>query len=344
MVGFHHHNYPVGLPNLLADRTGLPRGSKVTLRLRRPREDVLDVTLRTWEQESAILDAVRPWLSNVPSPVVRNSGYSVHTYASGVVLSDVSPPGKPLDTVYLDQLGPVFAGLLRIPGHTLPAVPKNWPATGDSSGFLRMLLGFTERMRQVYEEEFGLLFDRLEVPRDGMARLAESVGPLADRPYALLHSDLHRGNLVVRDDRQLHVIDWELATLGDPLYELATHLCRMDYPAGQWDDAIAVWYRAAQSVSPRYVRGFEEDLATYVRYERAQSAYPDVMRAARDMVRPHAPTRPDQAARAVHAALERAAEPMELKRVPGPAAIERALTEWLRSRGLKQSPAAAADV
>lgn len=342
MVGFHHHIYPVGLTNVLADRNGLPRGSKVALRLRRPSEDVLDVTMRTWSQEGAILAAVRPWLPNIPSRVTGNSVYSVHTYAPGMVLAEVSPPGEKVDPAHLEQMGPIFAGLLRVPVDSLPEVPQDWPRRNSSSGFLSVLLRFTERMRRAYDKEFGLLFERLGVPSDGMALVASSLPTLSDRPSALLHTDLHRRNLVVRDDRRLHVIDWELATLGDPLYELATHLCRMGYPESQWDDAAMVWYRAAESVSPSYVQRFEDDLEVYLRYERAQSVYPDVMRAARDMVRPLSPTGPDQAARLVLVALERAAGSLGWKRLPSQAAIERALDEWLRSPGLKPLQPAAA--
>jgi aminoglycoside phosphotransferase (APT) family kinase protein len=330
VVGFHHHNYPVGLPSGLADRAGLPRGSRVTMRVRRPADETLAVNLRTWEHEAQVLAAVRPWLPNVPRPLVRDRAYGVLTYAAGTTLADVSPPGTPLDRTHLAQLGGVFASLLRVPVTRLPARPPHWPQDGDSAGFLRMLVAFGEQVRIDHDAEFGMLFDRFGVPRDGLTRLAQDAGRLIRRPFALLHTDLHRRNIVVLDDRALHVIDWELSSYGDPLYELATHLCRTGYPDPQGKEAVEVWRQAATAVSPDYAAGLDADLPAYLRYERAQSVYPDVMRAARALVSTRAPLRMTEAVRRVRFALHRAAPALEMTAVPGRSEVTAALNDWLQ--------------
>ncbi|WP_327289531.1 aminoglycoside phosphotransferase family protein [Streptomyces sp. NBC_01198] len=316
---------------MLADRAGLPRGSRVTMRVRRPADETLAVTLRTWEHEAQVLAAVRPWLANVPQPLVRDRDYGVLTYAAGTTLADVSPAGKPLDRIHLEQLGGVFGALLRVPVAQLPARPAHWPADGDSAGFLRMLLAFAEQVRLDHDAEFGLLFRRMGVPQDALTRLAGTAAPLTPRPFALLHTDLHRRNIVVRDDRTLHVIDWELSSFGDPAYELATHLCRTDYPEWQWDEAVEVWRAAATAVSPAFAAALDADLPAYVRYERAQSVYPDVMRAARALVSPRAPLRMTEAVRRARLALHRAAPALGMTAVPDRADVTAALNDWLRA-------------
>jgi aminoglycoside phosphotransferase (APT) family kinase protein len=302
------------------------------MRVRRPADETLAVTLRTWEHEAQVLAAVRPWLTNVPRSLVRDRAYGVLTYAPGTTLADVSPPGKPLDRIHLAQLGGVFGALLRVPVAGLPARPPHWPDDADSTGFLRMLLAFSEQVRLDHDAEFGMLFDRLGVPRDGLVRLAAGTGPLTPRPFALLHTDLHRRNIVVLDDRVLHVIDWELSSYGDPLYELATHLCRTDYPDAQWDEAVEVWRRAATAVSPGFAAALDTDLPAYLRYERAQSVYPDVMRAARALVSRRAPLRMTEAVRRVRLALHRAAPALRMTALPDRSDVTAALNEWLRAR------------
>lgn len=55
----------------------------------------------------------------------------------------------------------------------------------------------------------------------------ESIGPLAQRnASALLHGDFWPGNTLWQDGRLVAVIDWEDATVGDPLIDLA--ISRLD--------------------------------------------------------------------------------------------------------------------
>ncbi|MGJ3560123.1 phosphotransferase family protein [Streptomyces sp. INA 01156] len=77
------------------------------------------------------------------------------------------------------------------------------------------------------------LFVALGVPEDALTGLAGRIPAMARRSYSLLHTDLHRDNLIVSSggDPPLICVDWELATYGDPLHDLATHLVRMRYRA-----------------------------------------------------------------------------------------------------------------
>lgn len=154
------------------------------------------------------------------------------------------------------------------------------------------------------------------------------------RPYSLLHADLHRDNLIVSydDDPPLICVDWELATYGDPLHDLATHLVRMQYPDHQWNDVIDAWAEAMERVRPAAVRGLAKDLRHYVDFERAQSVFPDVMRAAQFLEDTFDQKSLDEATATVRRALEAAAAPLGLRNVPGTDEIERILFRWQASR------------
>jgi aminoglycoside phosphotransferase (APT) family kinase protein len=63
---------------------------------------------------------------------------------------------------------------------------------------------------------------------------------LHPRPFRLLHTDLHRKNMIVSRGRT-YFLDWELALWGDPVYDLAVHLHKMGCSPSEYEAAQAVW-------------------------------------------------------------------------------------------------------
>lgn len=80
-------------------------------------------------------------------------------------------------------------------------------------------------------KELEELLDALRVPPARLDAFEQRHRELTDRPRKLLHGDLHSKNFVVDRSGHLWTIDWELALVGDPLYDLATHLHLMGYTA-----------------------------------------------------------------------------------------------------------------
>ncbi|MFE0255509.1 phosphotransferase family protein [Streptomyces sp. NPDC059010] len=328
-------NYVVPLTDAMATLVGLDVGTSVTVRERRA--DALPVVIRTWNDEARILQAVGEALPHVPRCLAEADGVSIHSYVEGMPLSSVTQNGKPVDTVLVKALAGLLAGMAQVRRGRLPSLPSVWPSDDkDSQGFLRTLAHLADRqIRQPNRPAFGGLFAALGIPEDALTRLAERVPAMARRPYSLLHADLHRDNLIMAYDGlpPLICVDWELATYGDPLHDLATHLVRMRYPAHQWAEVVDAWADAMQWIRPAAVSGLARDLGHYVAFERAQSVYPDVMRAARSLEGPITQKNLDAATAEVRRALEDAAEPLRLRNIPSEYEIERALFRWRAARG-----------
>ncbi|MEU3982970.1 aminoglycoside phosphotransferase family protein [Streptomyces sp. NPDC026672] len=334
--GFHNRNYVLPLTADVARLLGRAPGLPVTVRIRRT--EALPVVIRTWANESEILTAVGRRLPHVPECLVRGDGFAVHSYVDGVPLSSVCAGGKPVDRLLLGSLAGLLAQMTRVRRAELPPLPWLWPSDGaDSRGFLWTLAHLADRqIRRPNAPVFGGLFSALGIPEDALVRWGERVPALTRRPFGLLHADLHRDNLILSHDGAsppVMCVDWELASFGDPLHDLATHLVRMRYPAHQWPEVVDAWADAMAHERPAAVRGLAEDLRWYVAFERAQSVYPDVMRAARSLEGPRDQKALHEATAVVRRALETAAEPLGLRRVPEPAEIERLLTRWRTSRG-----------
>ncbi|MFC9130529.1 phosphotransferase family protein [Streptomyces sp. NPDC057099] len=333
--GHHHRNFVLPLTEGLAPLVGREAGTSVTVRVRRP--DALPVVIRTWENEAEILKAVRGILPHAPECLVERSDFAIHSFVEGVPLSSVCDNGKPVDTLIVEALAGLLARLAQVRRGALPALPSAWPRNDmDSQGFLQTLARLADRqIRRPNAAAFGGLFAALGIPEDALTGLAGRVPAMARRPYSLLHTDLHRDNVIVsyEGDPPLICVDWELATYGDPLHDLATHLVRMRYPAHQWAGVVDAWAEAMQEVRPAAVNGLAKDLRHYLAFERAQSVFPDVMRAARSLEESFTPTSLDEATARVRRALDTAAEPLRLGSVPREGEIRRVLFRWLVSRG-----------
>ena len=329
-----HHNtnlvLPLGTP--LAWLLGQRSGSTLA-KFRTPRQAV-EVVPRLWRQESELLRVLDGRVPHVPRCLADFGEWSLHEYLPGPTLAEVAPPGQRIGPDRLTALAAFFAELAGVPGADLPPLPEDWPDDGDSEGFLRWLAGFTEqRVHQANRPRFGMLFDAVGIPRDAVERFLDIPRAPVQRPFALLHTDVHRANVLVlpaADREHLAVIDWELALYGDPLHDLATHLVRMDYAKEEREVMIDLWAQAMRSAGHgEMTADLDRGLRTYRDFEYVQSLYPDVMRAAL-----YLSERPDErelseAADRVCRALHRAWKPLRLTGDPrDESEVREALRRW----------------
>ncbi|MEU0252169.1 aminoglycoside phosphotransferase family protein [Streptomyces sp. NPDC006184] len=339
--GHRHRNHVVPLPAPLAGLLGREPGSPVTVRV--PRPDAVPVVIRTWWSEPEILRAVRRALPNVPACLAAGPGYAVHSHVDGIVLADVCGPGEPVDGPLLRELADLLAAITQVRGGVLPPLPAHWPRNHtDSQGFLRTLAHLADQqIHRPNRRRYGGLFTALGVPEDALSRFADRVPALARRPYGLIHGDLHRGTLVrpATGHPPLTCVDWELASYGDPLHDLAVHLVRMRYPEHQRREAVDAWAEAVHRVRPAATAGLSRDLRHYLAFEYAQSLYAEVIRAARSLEDAFDQRRLDAAAATVRDALRAAAGPLRLGRVPERREIERILFRRAASGAVPRRPA-----
>ncbi|SEO36490.1 aminoglycoside phosphotransferase family protein [Actinacidiphila rubida] len=332
LAGFHNHNYLLSGSGGSATLAAL--GVDTPVKVRVGRRDAMKVVERPWPDEGAVLRALREAgaVRNLPRYFAGIPDTSVHEFIPGTTLAAVCPPGKPVDTIHVENLVAQMAEFTRVPADILPPMPKGWAADGDSRTFLRDRAEIADReVRAAHWGDLGSLFAALEVPANALRLLRRRIPALRPRPFSLVHGDLHRHNVIVRDDGAgLTLVDWELAMWGDPLYDLAIHLVRMRYPAEQRWEVVERW-RAA--VRPEAAEGLNRDLPVYLTYERAQSLFADTIRAARGLGAHPVPGAVGSAVSRVRNALHLAAGPLHLNRVPSRTEVERALLAWARVHG-----------
>ncbi|MBP0460151.1 aminoglycoside phosphotransferase family protein [Streptomyces montanisoli] len=335
LTGYYHFNYAVALPTALAGAVALPAGSPVKLRVPIPRAPQFN--LRIWP-ESELLAAVEGRVAGAPRVLARRAAFSVHSFADGDSMLAACGAGGPVTRASIERVGGLLRQTVAVPRSVLPPLPPGWPADGDCDGFLHALVDFAEcEVKGRNGHAFRDLFAALGVPGDAFARVRARAGAMGRRPFVLVHTDVHRGNLIVGADGGLALIDWELALYGDPVYELATHLSRMRYTRRvERRAAYRAWRAAVEDGCPGALAGHRHALSVYLGLEAVQSLYTDVIRSMYLLTRsPDDPSVARAVASRIHAVLHAARGPAGLGRVPDAERVSAVCLEWLRGRSAR---------
>ncbi|SBW22216.1 aminoglycoside phosphotransferase [Candidatus Protofrankia californiensis] len=155
-----------------------------------------------------------------------------------------------------------------------PPPRGNWPADAATAEFARRLSSVTSGVHRRFLPDFGDLFHDLGIPANPLTSVLSGWSSLRPRPFRLLHTDIHRKNMIV-DAGRTYFLDWELALWGDPVYDLAVHVHKMAYQPDETNQFLADWLARMDSIA---TDGWEPDLVTYLAHERVKSAIVDTVR------------------------------------------------------------------
>ncbi|MCB2186871.1 MAG: phosphotransferase family protein [Deltaproteobacteria bacterium] len=238
--------FPSGYSNL----TYLISVGDRDLVLRRPPHGTKAKTAHDMSREYKVLTALRPWFPYCPQtlafctdPAVMGTEFYVMERIDGLILRREVPPelgfGPPEMETLTRRLMEVMAEL-----HAVDYQAAGLAGLGKPQGYVtRQVEGWSKRFRNARTPDVP---DGEEV----MAWLAAEMPP--ESPIAaLIHNDFKLDNVVL--DRQdplkvVGVLDWEMATLGDPLMDLA---CTLAY----WPEAGDPGGMLAQTGMPTALPG-----------------------------------------------------------------------------------------
>jgi aminoglycoside phosphotransferase (APT) family kinase protein len=189
---------------------------------------------------------------------VLGAPFQIIEYRPGVVIRDILPPnlaGRPeAGTLLSRQLVESLAAL-----HAVDPARVGLDTLGRPAGFLaRTVDGWAARGAAVAD-----LIDRLALS-EVVAWLRRGVP--ADMPPSLIHSDFKLDNMILTPETlaPVAVIDWDMGTRGDPLWDLAVMLSYWVEPE---DPACLHRVRQMPTGQPGFWRR-NEVLAAYLRFSR----------------------------------------------------------------------------
>ncbi|MER5864668.1 aminoglycoside phosphotransferase family protein [Kitasatospora sp. NPDC002040] len=303
----------------------------VVVRTRSGAGDAMDLTL--WP-EAELLAAIGPYVPSAPRlmHVGVDPDFQIHEFVEGRRIDDLAPDGSPLPPKVRADIEGFFGRLLRVPVGVLPAVPDDWPADGDTEAFALRLLQLVRDIRQRDGAAVGGLYKALGIPDDPCGQLRSRAADLTERPFRLLHADIHRKNMILTDRNEVAFLDWELALLGDPVYDLADHLHKMSYPSEDRRLITAAWERAAP---PECSRQWRSALDYYLAFEAVKSAVVDTVRWSHRIAGAAAGPERSALARELADKIATAAPHWDsgAPGTPGPREVEAVVDHWLSRNG-----------
>ncbi|MFD7968521.1 phosphotransferase family protein [Streptomyces clavifer] len=286
LQGYHHETYVIPLPPGCVPG-GRPRRAKV----REPRPGLFWYDRRCFRSEELLLLSLQGRVRRIPEVIEAGPDVRLQAFIEGRTLGRGVLPSGLLSARHSAQLGELFGDLAAVRTDEIDAGricrPEERPGDGDCAGFLTGLIRFTqERVYREHGAPYRGLFERLGVDDGALETLRCRARGMGSRPFVLVHGDLHRKNFVVDLRGDLWTIDWELAMIGDPLYDLATHLHLMGYAERERERVCGVWESAVEAARPGAAAGWRQDLPVLLAYKQAQSVYTDVIRGALALVHP----------------------------------------------------------
>src|SRR6266536_146222 len=260
--GFYNYNVKLATP------TG-----PVIVRIPIRGTDIMDLAI--WP-EASVLRAIHGTVTNVPVLLHAHDSppFQVHEFIDGELLDSSAPRGVPVPGHVIEDVAEAFGQLCRITRERVPPLPVDWPTDEETANFARRLSAVTAAVYARFRPEFGELFTGLGIPADPLAPILARWPSLHRRQFRLLHTDIHRKNMILADG-WTYFLDWELALWGDPVYDLAVHLHKMGYSPQEHAAMQDAWLAAVPgSASGRW----RPDLDTYLSHERVKSAIVDTVR------------------------------------------------------------------
>jgi aminoglycoside phosphotransferase (APT) family kinase protein len=194
--------------------------------LRRPPFGPVPPKAHDMRRESGLLQHIHPFFPLAPEPYlfcddleVMGVPFYVMERRKGIVLNDAFPRGIAVTPELCRSLSKTVVDTL-VEIHAIDWQKAGLAAFGHPEGFLeRQLTGWIER------------YKRSETPDspDVTALVHWLVEHIPASPAAtLIHNDFKLNNMLLDTHdltKPVAVLDWEMTTIGDPLFDLAVSLC-----------------------------------------------------------------------------------------------------------------------
>lgn len=247
--------------------------------LRAPKMSVVDFDLRVIPEAIVLATLRDSGFAEVPRLLAASEqGWLLIEHVGDSVLDDLSKPSSSVEAFEVEQLGSLLAKLHE-QAHGLADIFSTWlaeKALARSSTY-RQNAEFLGRVWQRHWQQAGELAAALELPDPStlMAQLDGDVTHL--RRDGLLHGDVHRKNIrTARTIGSIWLIDWEMAQVGDPIYDMAVAIWKLKLPQPQQERLLETW---ATGLTMASTTGWEQDLPLYFDQEVLKTACIHLLRA-----------------------------------------------------------------
>lgn len=248
-----------------------------TVIVRRRMDNVDEVDLRLLKE----VDVLRKVEDKVPAPKVlfQTDNILVISKVGDITLSEVAPGGVAIPTAEIQSLVDSMISISSINYDSLldtQRISLKQLGLEKQDCFYAILVSHLVQIVNAINSIHPNLTEQLHLVPTLLLQEKLLNTPPRNRPPSLIHADIHRHNIRRSyNTHTLHIIDWEMAMIGDPLYELAIHLHKMRYTSQNEIEFMRRWY---SKTSTNLLHRVREDLQLYRNMEIIKSSYIDALR------------------------------------------------------------------
>lgn len=223
-------------------------------------------------REYKVLKAVHPFFQPAPEvflvcedPSILGAVFFIMERRHGIVVRDRVPPELGAFPDYQQRVSRGFIDCL-VELHAIDIQKHGLVSLGKPDGFLeRQVRGWFDRWIRAKTEEIALMDRIIQWLTDRMP---------ASPPPTLVHNDFKLDNVMLNLEDPGHieaVLDWEMATVGDPLVDLGLILCYWAQPSDPGGTKASItaqpgWYTRDELIG-RYAQKTGRDMSLINYYE-----------------------------------------------------------------------------
>ncbi|MAZ00482.1 MAG: hypothetical protein CMH32_08115 [Micavibrio sp.] len=205
-----------------------------------------------------------------------DGSFYVEEFIDGFTMENRLPPGAKMPKPYLEQLAHFYHKLAVLKTNDVrPYIDAGAPAQGNARDFFSYIVSFSEDVFKRNSKKHAEQYEFLGLGTEPYAYFKQASKTLTDRPWRLIHADLHRGNIMVDHHKKLWFIDWELGLYGDLLLCIAAHIHRTRYYERERKMLIE---DIKQGLPEAFLKNFDKDLEFYLNFEAMKSVITDTYR------------------------------------------------------------------
>lgn len=199
-------------------------------------------------REARILEAVSPLFQPAPRPLgicedpsILGVPFFLMERRTGTILRTEVPPEVATQPNHAQRISAAFVACLANL-HRIPLEPNNLTKLGKPEGFVeRQVKGWTDRWNRARTDDTPPAMDTVT------AWLAANIPN--STAATLVHNDFKLDNVMLDKgsiDRVEAVLDWEMATIGDPMIDLGLTLCYWTHSSFSTFTSGPGWYTRDQ--------------------------------------------------------------------------------------------------
>lgn len=213
--------------------------------------------------ELSVLEVLKENDINIPKILEKNVDFFVEEYIDGDLLDSIYKDNCNINRSDIDSIISNIVLLTSINYQKLNDF-KKWNNVVE---FFDFQITNTENIWNEYKVKYDNIYKILSID-DNFIDILKQLPKKIDirRPLCLIHGDRHKNNMI-KKNRKIYFIDWELSCIGDLAYDIAFHIHQMKY----CNSDLNYFIKQLEIRLPNQLKSAISDVSTYMKFITARS-------------------------------------------------------------------------